>query len=134
MKQKEEKILREDVDDEGDDEVDDFLLEGEGAGKQRLKETLEKKKEKKTKVLKSDKYLKRPKKRNPVKRSFASFIHKILKSNCGGKFSITSTGMDIVDSFANDLFDQLSTECVKLMRGAGNQSILWFFWSCSFSI
>lgn len=81
----------------------------------------EKKKEKgekfnkggKDKVIKENK--KRPKKK-AVRSTWATYIHKVLKTVHEDECTLSSKAMQILDSFANDLFERISTEAVKLLR------------------
>lgn len=70
-------------------------------------------KQKADKVIKSnDKKKRRPKKRE----SWVYYIHKVLKSVHEDDCALSSKAMGILDSFAHDLFDRISTEAVRLMR------------------
>lgn len=94
-------------------------------GKDKLKSKLKEKKEKekhlkgekgpkgKDKVIKGgDK-----KRRKRIKQqSWTHYIHKVLKTVHEEDCTLSSKAMGILDSFANDLFERISTEAVKLLR------------------
>ncbi|CAD7976258.1 unnamed protein product [Amoebophrya sp. A25] len=61
------------------------------------------------------------KKRKPKKKparflTWQSYIHKVLKTVHDDSCTLSSKAMQILDSFANDLFERISTEAVKLLR------------------
>merc|ERR1712014_353618 len=86
-------------------------------------------KEKGKKVSKVGKVSKRPKAPGLVKRrqrrkieTYGIYIYKVLKQihpECG----ITKRGMNIMNSFMNDIFDQVVTESTKLARTMSKRTL-----------
>jgi len=92
------------------------LKEKEGKYKDKtkdLKQKSSKDKGKKEKVIKEG----TKKKRKPKKKdAWVHYIHKVLKTVHEDDCTLSGRAMQILDSFAHDLFDRVSTEAVKLLR------------------
>lgn len=61
----------------------------------------------------NDKRRKKPKK---GRSSWQYYIHKVLKTVHEDDCTLSAKAMEILDSFANDLFDRISSEAIKLLR------------------
>jgi len=59
---------------------------------------------------------KRKKKKAKKNPSWQAYIHKVLKTVHEDDCTLSSKAMAILDSFANDLFERISSEAVKLLR------------------
>lgn len=71
----------------------------------------------KDKVIKGDHGKGRPKKKkNTSRATWQTYIHKVLKTVHEDDCTLSSKAMAILDSFANDLFERISSEAVKLLR------------------
>jgi len=100
-------------------------LKDKEKGKDKLKSKLKEKKEKE-KHLKGekgpkgkDKVIKggdRKRRKKVKQQSWTHYIHKVLKTVHEEDCTLSSKAMGILDSFANDLFERISTEAVKLLR------------------
>jgi len=71
-------------------------------------------KEEKDKVIKTDRKNRRKKKNTRV--SWQTYIHKVLKTVHDDDCRLSAKAMSILDSFANDLFERISSEAVRLLR------------------
>ena len=95
--------------------------------KDKGKEKYEKKqKDGKEKEKMKEKVLKtaRKKTKKPLAlRSFQTYIHRVLKTIHKSDLRLSGKSMEILDSFANDLFDRLTEEAVKLLRLTGKRTL-----------
>ena len=57
------------------------------------------------------------------KRSYASYIAKVLKGASKTKLTLSSKAVKILNSLVVDFFDRLATEAGSLARGAGKRTI-----------
>ncbi len=57
------------------------------------------------------------------KRSFASYISKVLKGATKTKLTLSSKSMKIVNSLVVDFFDRLAVQAAALARGAGKRTL-----------
>jgi len=97
------------------DKLDKGLKTKEKEGKLGKEKVIKDGKFRKNKTIKSTE--KKPKKKKmKQKTSWVYYIHKVLKTVHEEDCTLSTKAMDILDSFANDVFDRISGEAVKLLR------------------
>merc|ERR1719440_1497000 len=78
----------------------------------------------KTKTGKMPPFGKDRSRRRQRKQSYAVFIYKVLKQihpDCG----ISKRGMNIMDSFMNDIFERMATESTRLLRTTKKRTLTY---------
>lgn len=70
----------------------------------------------KDKVIKGVHDKKKKKKNRNTRVTWQTYIHKVLKTVHDDDCRLSHQAMSILDSFANDLFERISTEAVRLLR------------------
>mmetsp|Transcript_46991 Transcript_46991/g.102259 ORF Transcript_46991/g.102259 Transcript_46991/m.102259 type:complete len:150 (+) Transcript_46991:93-542(+) len=62
------------------------------------------------------------KRRKKAQQSYAIYIFKVLKQ-IHPELTISKRGMDIMNSFMNDVFDRIATEATRLLRGSRKRTL-----------